>query len=128
MIDSSPRIAPWNLGLRLCLELAALVGLGWAGWHLGSGVLALVLAVAAPVVGATLWGVFAVPDDASRNGNAPVPVPGIVRLLIEVLVLFGGSVAFVVAGAPVVGWGLVGLNVLHMAFEIPRLRWLLRRN
>ncbi|MEV6526168.1 YrdB family protein [Longispora sp. NPDC051575] len=117
----------WNLALRLCLELAALVGFGWAGWHLADGTLALVLAIVGPLVGATLWGVFAVPGDPSRSGNAPVSVPGIVRLLIELLVLFGGSMAFVLAGAPLVGWVLVALNVLHMAFAIPRLRWLVRQ-
>ncbi|GIG57990.1 hypothetical protein Lfu02_23620 [Longispora fulva] len=128
MINTPPTVPPWNLALRLCLELAALAGFAWAGWHLASGVLAVLLAVLGVLAGATLWGVFAVPGDPSRNGKAPVPVPGVVRLLIELLVLFGGPVAFVACGAPAVGWALVALNLLHHAFATPRLRWLVRQH
>ncbi|WP_280456932.1 DUF2568 domain-containing protein, partial [Nocardia carnea] len=34
------------------------------------------LVVLLPVVAAAAWGVFAVPDDPSRSGAAPVAVPG----------------------------------------------------
>ena len=71
---------PANLALRFFLEIAALSGFGAMIWHLFSGwwrpfLLAVVLGGLMAV-----WGVFAVPDDPSRSGNAPVPIPGLLRL------------------------------------------------
>jgi hypothetical protein len=43
-----------------------------------------------PLLAATAWGVFNVKGDPSRSGKAPVPVPGIVRLLLE-LAFFGSA-------------------------------------
>lgn len=114
---------PWNLALRFGLELAAWTGFAWGGWQLGSwplGLGLLVLSVAA-------WGTFAVPDDPSRGGRAPVPVSGRVRLAIEVAVLGGGCVMFWLGGAPVVAIVLGILNVIHLVFAAGRLRWLLSR-
>jgi hypothetical protein len=118
----------WNLVLRFLLELAALAGLAVAGWRLATGPLAIVLAVMLPLVAAVCWGVFAVPDDPSRSGNAPVPVPGAVRLALELLVFGGGAAAIAVAGAPIIAAGFGALIVLHLAFSGPRLRWLLRQH
>lgn len=115
----------WNIALRLLLELAALAGLGWAGYHLVEGWPRLLPAIALPLVGAVLWGTFNVPGDPSRSGRAPVPVKGAIRLLIEMVVLFGGAAGFFFAGAKVVGAVLAALIVLHLAFSTERLRWVL---
>lgn len=111
----------WNLALRFILELSAWTGFAWGGWQLGSwplGVGLLVLSIAA-------WGTFAVPGDPSRGGNAPVPVGGRVRLLVEVVVLGGGCVMFWIGGAPVVAIVLAVLNVVHVVFAADRIRWLI---
>lgn len=117
----------WNLGLRFLLELAALAGFFWLGWQVVDGPLGLVLAIVLPLVAATVWGVFAVPGDPSRSGAAPRPVPGVVRLVLELLVLGGGVVAFAVAGAGLVAVVLAGLIVVHLLFSAGRLRWLVRQ-
>ncbi|HEU5107312.1 MAG TPA: DUF2568 domain-containing protein [Micromonosporaceae bacterium] len=127
MPDRSGRMPGWNLVLRFLLELAALAGLAFAGWQLADGALSVVLAVVLPLAAAVAWGVFAVPGDPSRGGAAPVPVPGAVRLALELLVLGGGAVAVGVAGAPVLAAVLGALIVLHLAFSGGRLRWLLRQ-
>ncbi|MEX2373053.1 MAG: DUF2568 domain-containing protein, partial [Dehalococcoidia bacterium] len=80
----------WNLGLRFLLELAALAGLGLAGWRLAPAPWNWLAVIALPVLAAALWGVFNVPGDPSRSGSAPVIVPGGLRLAVEFLVLFGG--------------------------------------
>jgi hypothetical protein len=118
----------WNLALRFFLEIAALGGLAFAGWRLASGPLAIVMAVVLPLIAAASWGLFAVPGDPSRNGNSPVPVPGGVRLVLELLVLGGGAAAVAVAGAPAVAAVLGTLIVLHLVFSRDRLRWLLRHH
>jgi hypothetical protein len=115
----------WNLALRFALELAAVIGFGYAGWRLADGALAVVLAIALPLAAATVWGVFAVPGDPSRSGHAPVPVRGAIRLVVELIVLAGGAVAWAVAGAPAVAIVLGVLIVLHLAFSGRRLGWLL---
>ena len=63
---------PANLALRFLLELAALVGLGMWGWSMTDGWFKVVLAVAMPVVGAALWGTFAVPEPIGQcTGTDP---------------------------------------------------------
>ena len=74
---------PINLAFRFILELAALIIFGLWGWNLGTGILRYVLTLGIPILAAAAWGTFAVLDDPSRSGKAPVPVPGIIRLLLE---------------------------------------------
>lgn len=121
-----PSVPAWNLGLRFVLELAALVGVGAGAWAVTSGWVRWPAAIIAPVVGATVWGVFNVRDDPSRSGKAPIEVPGAVRLLIEVGLFAAGW-----WGATRAGWTIfalvygVGLLV-HHAFALPRIGWLVR--
>jgi hypothetical protein len=112
----------WNLVLRFGLETACLLGIGVAGWLVTPA-----LGVAAGVAAAAVWGVFAVPDDPSRNAHAPVPVHGWVRLLVELAVFIGGAAAWLVAGWWAVAATITALLVLHHVVALPRLRWLLRQ-
>ncbi|NUS19631.1 MAG: YrdB family protein [Mesorhizobium sp.] len=117
----------WNLILRFLLELAALLGLGIAAWSLSEGWWRWLLALALPLIAAALWGTFAVPDDPSRSGRAPVPVPGAARLTLELVILFGGAVGFDLAGHAAIGIAMAMLIALSYAFSLDRLGWLLRR-
>ncbi|MER8971544.1 MULTISPECIES: YrdB family protein [unclassified Mesorhizobium] len=117
----------WNLTLRFLLELAALLGLGMAGWSLAAGMWSWILAVALPFVAAALWGVFAVPNDPSRSGRAPVPVPGGLRLVLELVILFGGAAGFHLAGYTTAGIAVALLIAVSYAFSLDRLGWLLRQ-
>ena len=73
----------WNLSLRFGLELAALAGIGLWASQMASGLWRIAAVAIAIALSMTLWTVFAVPDDPSRSGNAPVPVPGALRLALE---------------------------------------------
>ena len=64
---------PINLALRFLLELSALFAMGVWGWRYSEGWLRFVLALSIPIIAAVLWGTFAVPDDPSRSGGAPIP-------------------------------------------------------
>ena len=115
---------PINLGFRLVLELAALVSIGLGASTLTEGWFRWVLAIGVPLVAAVVWGVFNVPGDRSRSGESPVPVPGIVRLLIELAVFISGAVLISLvssAAAAVLG----GAVAVHYAISIDRIRWLL---
>ncbi|RUU00255.1 DUF2568 domain-containing protein [Mesorhizobium sp. USDA-HM6] len=117
----------WNLTLRFLLELSALLGLGMAGWSLPAEFWRWILAVALPLVAAVLWGTFAVLNDPSRSGRAPVPVSGSVRLVLELVILFGGAAGFYLAGRAATGIVMALLIVLSYAFSLDRLGWLLRQ-
>jgi hypothetical protein len=119
--------ARWNLTLRFLLELAALVGLGMAGWSLSDEWLRWILTLGLPLIAAVLWGTFAVPDDQSRSGRAPVPVPGAVRLVMELINLFGGAAGFHAAGHTTTGIIMALLIAVSYAFSLDRLAWLLKQ-
>lgn len=118
-----PAMRPGNLALRFVVELSALVGLGVGGWALGGG-LGVAGAATFPLAAMAAWGTFAVPDDPSRSGGAPVPVPGVVRLLVEAVVIGGGCVGWATGGLPVVATVLAVLTVVHYGIAWPRLTWL----
>jgi hypothetical protein len=122
-----PEMRPWNLALRLGLEIGALTGLGVAAWNQTDGAARWIAVIAAPLIAATLWGTFNVLDDPSRSGEAPVEVPGRVRLAVELFVLAGGWVAYGIAGYPVIGAAFAALTVLHYAVGRARVHWLLSR-
>jgi hypothetical protein len=117
---------PLNLAVRFLLEIAALLALGYWGFDQHSGIWRFVLGLGLPVLAAIAWGTFAVPDDRSRSGSAPVPVPGAVRLILE-LALFGlASWALYDAGRPVLALILAGVTVVHYVVSYDRIAWLLR--
>ena len=117
---------PINLVFRLVLELGALVALGAWGWHLGEGVLRYLLAAAIPAVAAVLWGTFAVPDDPSRSGKAPVPVSGMLRLALEIGIFALATWSLFDVGAVLWAW-ILGIAVLvHYAISYDRFGWLLK--
>ena len=114
---------PANLAFRFLLEIAALVALGIGSYNLAAGPLAWILAICAPALAAVVWGVFAVPGDESRSGEAPVPVPGAVRLLIE-LGVFGLAV-LLLAGVSPIAAAILGVAVaIHYLLSVDRIRWL----
>ncbi len=117
---------PINLAVRFILELAALAALAYWGWTQHTGILRYLLAVGLPLLGAVLWGVFAVPGDRSRSGDAPVPVPGILRLLLELL-LFGSAAWCLYDAGLVLLANIFGIVVLvHYIISYDRIIWLLR--
>ena len=70
----SARVA--NLALRFALEVCALAALGFWGWSQTEAPWRYVLMLGVPALAAAVWATFTVPDDPSRSGRAPVPVPG----------------------------------------------------
>lgn len=113
-----------NEVFRFALEIAALVALGYAGWNLLDDTLvSVVLAVALPLAGAVAWGVFRVDGDPKL---APVPVPGLVRLCIEVDFFAAAVVLLAVVGQFATAVTLAALVGVHYAWGYRRVRWLIR--
>ncbi|MGI9607948.1 MAG: YrdB family protein [Acidimicrobiales bacterium] len=120
-----PKMAAWNLALRFGLEIAAFTGLTMAAWTLTPGGVRWFAVIAAPVVAATIWGMFNVLDDPSRSGQAPVEVSGPTRLVIELAILGGGAAAYFVIQQPLTGAIVATLIVLQYGGSWHRIDWLM---
>jgi len=107
--------------------MSALVTLGVWGWALGDGVIKFVLAVAVPTIAAAIWGIFAVPNDPSRSGNAPIVVPGLVRLVLELSFFASAVWAFFAMNQLMLGWLFGIIVVIHYMVSYKRISWLLRQ-
>ncbi len=118
---------PINLAVRFLLELTALVAGGLWGWQQSEDWLRFILVIAIPVLIAGIWGIFAVSDDPSRSGKAPIPVSGINRLVIESAVF-----AFAIWSLYDLGYIQFSRNLsivitAHYVASYDRIWWLFKR-
>jgi hypothetical protein len=116
---------PVNLFVRGLLELTALVLIGLGAYRLvGGGFFGWLLGFASVFVATVAWVTFAVPGDRSRSGNAPVAVPGVVRLIVEFDV-FAAAVFLGWFVSPTVAVVFGSAVAVHYLLSLDRLRWLL---
>lgn len=113
------------LAVRLVLELTALAAFGVLGWRAFDSPWKYALVVILPFAAAALWGTFAVPNDPSRSGKAPIPVAGRMRLAVEWAVLFGGAAALWAAGLPWWASAFAAILVIYHVIAHDRIRWLI---
>lgn len=119
---------PVNLAVRFLLEMAALIAIGYWGWQQSDNLLLQIgLALGLPLIAAILWGTFAVRDDPSRSGKAPVPVPGWVRLVLELALFAIATWTLFATGATISGWIMGVVTTIHYGLSYDRLHWLLRQ-
>ncbi len=118
---------PINLAVRFILEIIGLVALGWWGWNQGEGIVRFVLALGIPLLAAVLWGTFAVPNDPSRSAEAKVPVPGIVRLLLELAFFVLATWALFATNLTALGWIFGIAALIHYVLSYDRIVWLVRQ-
>lgn len=118
---------PINLVFRFFLELVTLFSMGLWAWRQGDGWLRFILAVGVPLLFAVLWGVFAVPDDPSRSGAAPIPVPGLLRLFLELIFFTVGVWMLRQSGYQSTSIVLGLAIIIHYILSYDRIMWLLQR-
>lgn len=129
--DDDPRangseLGPAQAGFRFVIEILAITSWAIVGWNLTDRPVRAALAVVLPLVAAVVWGTFRAPGDHGAGG-APVAVPGVVRLIIELDVLLGAAIAVAVVWRWTFGVALGVAVVAHYATTLPRVRWLLRQ-
>jgi hypothetical protein len=117
---------PLNLTLRFLLELGAIAAMGYWGWTQHEGLARWLWTIGAPLIAAVLWGIFAVPNDPSRSGHAPVPTPGALRLLLELLIFAAGAIAFIASQQESAGIILAATVLFHYAISYNRILWLFK--
>lgn len=118
---------PINLTLRFLLELVALISVGMWAWKQSDGWLRFVLAIGIPIVLAAIWGTFAVPNDPSRSGAAPVVTAGFIRLIIEFAFFAFGTWSLYKLGYNKIGLAFGMIVVLHYLLSYDRVAWLLQQ-
>lgn len=84
--------------------------MGYWGWTQHDGALRFVWALGLPLVAAALWGTFRV---SGYPKDAPVEVPGVVRLLLEFAIFGMGVGLLAAANAPTAALVFGALVVLH---------------
>jgi hypothetical protein len=125
---------PINLTLRFILEIIALISIGhwtldighWA-WTLSDTWLHYFYAFSFPVLFAAFWGIFTVKNDPSRSGKAPIPIPGYLRLILE-LTFF----SFATWGLKNSGYSQFALTffivvIFHYLLSYDRIKWLIKQ-
>jgi len=117
---------PVNLTVRFLLELSALTATGIWGWWQNDGWIRFVLAFGIPVIVAAIWGTFAVPNDPSRSGKAPIAVPGIVRLVIELAIFAIAIWMLQDIGFTRISWILGIIVAVHYIISYDRIIWLFK--
>lgn len=117
---------PLNLALRFLLELVALGAMAYWGWTQHDSFAGRLWAIILPVTAAILWGTFAVVGDPSRSGNAPVPIPGSLRLLLELSFFSVATFLLYRAGQGAFASTLIAFTIFHYAISIDRIEWLFR--
>jgi len=118
---------PINLIFRFLLEIAAFISVGFWGYSHSEGFYALILAIIFPAIIATLWGVFAVPDDPSRSGKTVIKTPGPIRLILELLIFAFATYSLYTSGFSTLAWVFGLLVIVHYAISYDRVRWLLKK-
>ena len=114
---------PVNLAVRFSLEIAMLITLGCWGWHL-SGTGRYIAVAGLPIAAAALWGIFRIPNNPKP---APLAIPGILRLLLE-LGLFGfASWALYDLGYSTLGLIMAMVVTIHYIVSYDR-TWMMMRN
>lgn len=112
---------PLRGGLRFLTELIAWVATPWALWSHSA-----VLAILTVVLLIGLPAVFSAPGDRP-GGDAPVPVPGAVTILLVLIQLAAATAAVWVLWPPWAAVLVAALCLIVTITEQPRWRSLLRR-
>jgi hypothetical protein len=101
-----------NLALKFVLELCMLAALAYWGVQAGGSTLGdVVLAIAAPLAAAVVWGIYAAPKARRR-------LPLVPRLALELSVFAVAAVALAVAGAPVLALVFAAVVALNTALLV----------
>ena len=116
-----------NLAVRFLMELFALWSVGQWAYRFNDNWTKYIWAIGFPLICAVIWGLFNVAGDPSRSGNAPVPVPGIVRLAIELAIFALACYALNATGHRMLSVGFAILTFLHYIVSYDRVLWLLKQ-
>ncbi|MCX5214802.1 YrdB family protein [Kitasatospora sp. NBC_00240] len=101
-----------NSGVAFALEMGLLAALCYWGIRTGGNLpVKILLAVGAPALAATVWGLFL------AAGGPTFPLPTAATIALKLLVLGTAPLALAATGHPVLAWVFGGLTVVSVAVE-----------
>jgi len=74
-----------------------------------------------------VWGCFAVPNDPSRSGQTIVPINGLLRLAIEIIIFGIGAWFLYRSNLMVVSWFFALTVIVHYIISYDRISWLIQQ-
>lgn len=107
--------------------MTALIMVGIWGFSIYNGLQSYILGIGLPVLMATVWGVFAVPNDPSRSGKTVVETKGVIRLLLEFSFFILGSYVLYDLNYSNIFFGYSITVIIHYLLSIDRIKWLLNQ-
>lgn len=116
---------PLNLTVRFILEITVLIAVGVWAFSKSNGLDAYMYGICAPILMATVWGVFAVPNDPSRSGKTVIKTLGVVRLILEIIFFSIGSYGLYNLHYINLSYAFSGITIFHYLFSKDRIKWLL---
>lgn len=118
---------PVNLFVRFLLELTTFIAVGHYGYNKVNGGLKYIAMLLLPLLLATIWGIFATPNDKSRSGKTIVKTSGLIRLLIEFLIFGLGGYALLLLDLDPYWMFFTVSVILHYLLSWDRIIWLLKQ-
>lgn len=98
----------FNLILRALMELGIVLGLGYWGFRTGDSIgMKILLGIGAPLLIFGFWGLV----DFHQAGSLSEAL----RLVQELVISGLAALAWYTAGAPVLGWALALVSIIHHA-------------
>lgn len=115
---------PVNLAVRFLLEIAMLIILAIWGWRISGTWTHYIWVIAFPSAAAALWGIFRIQNDPKP---APVEVPGIIRLLLELGLFTLAAWALYDLGYSQLSWVMAIIVTIHYIVSYDR-TWVMLKN
>lgn len=107
---------------QFAMELASLMGIGLIGWHLGNkGFLGAILAVAFILLTGVVWGRFRTPGFVPTGREPQHPVPGRVRIALELAIYLLGIFGIWWSGREQTALIVVGVMIVTLVISRNRL-------
>lgn len=115
-----------NRVLRFYIKVAAACGIGFGAAQSVKGWVGNWIGVGCALAAAALWGIFVVPGDPARTGDATIAISGRTRLALELVLLAFGVLGLHLWGRSEAAVSLMVMIAVHYALAKPRVVWLLR--
>ena len=90
-----------------------------------NGFYSYAIGLGSPLISATLWGVFAVPNDPSRSGKTVIKTSGRMRLLLELSFFILGASALYSLNYTNLFYAFSIISLLHYLMSMDRIKWLI---
>lgn len=117
---------PYNLVLRLLIEVYGYIAFGFAGFFITETMLRWPLAIIFPVAAGIFWGTFYAEKDPAGVGKEIIRITGVQRIVLEFMYYAVALTLSFIFVNTLVSFIYLYLIIIHNIFSFDRLRWLVK--